>query len=142
MSADQCFISRGGRGKCSGDGVLIPCKVAGLGRETVHAVLESRFATGSSGPHELAEAKSQFARLTTENARRLLRFRQVPIFVTAAGRGQAFPGCGGSKADTEDSGSARLNRRFAFGCPRRSLGRSYRRWLIVARDLHCPLGAM
>jgi hypothetical protein len=60
-----------------GDGVLIPCKVAELGWETVHAVLESRFATGSMGPHELAEAKGQFARLTTENARRLLRFWQV-----------------------------------------------------------------
>ena len=60
-----------------GDGVLIPCKVAGLGWETVHAVLECRFATGSMGPHELAEAKGQFARLTTENARRLLRFWQV-----------------------------------------------------------------
>jgi hypothetical protein len=60
-----------------GDGVLIPCKVAGLGWETVHAILESRFATGSMGPHELAEAKGQFARLTTENARRLLRFWQV-----------------------------------------------------------------
>ncbi|MDB5640461.1 MAG: hypothetical protein JWP51_5369 [Bradyrhizobium sp.] len=59
------------------DGVLVPCKVAGLGWETVHAVLESRFATGSLGPHELAEAKAQFARLTTENARRLLRFWQV-----------------------------------------------------------------
>jgi uncharacterized protein (DUF2336 family) len=59
------------------DGVLIPCKVAGLGWETVHAVLDSRFATGSMGPHELAEAKSQFARLTIENARRLLRFWQV-----------------------------------------------------------------
>jgi uncharacterized protein (DUF2336 family) len=59
------------------DGVLIPCKVAGLGWETVHAVLESRFATGSLGPHELADAKSQFARLTAENARRLLRFWQV-----------------------------------------------------------------
>jgi uncharacterized protein (DUF2336 family) len=59
------------------DGVLIPCKVAGLGWETVHAVLESRFATGSLGPHELTEAKAQFVRLTTENARRLLRFWQV-----------------------------------------------------------------
>src|SRR6202048_1767677 len=60
-----------------GDGVLIPCRVAGLGWETVHAVLESRFATGAMGPHELAEAKGQFARLTTDNARRLLRFWQV-----------------------------------------------------------------
>jgi hypothetical protein len=60
-----------------GDGVLIPCKVAGLGWETVHAVLESRFATGSMGPHELATARDQFAKLTIENARRLLRFWQV-----------------------------------------------------------------
>lgn len=59
------------------DGVLIPCKVAGLSWETVHAVLESRFATGSIGPHELAKARGQYTRLTTENAHRLLRFWQV-----------------------------------------------------------------
>jgi uncharacterized protein (DUF2336 family) len=59
------------------DGVLVPCRVAGLGWETVHAVLESRFATGSMGPRELATAKGQFARLTTENARRLLKFWQI-----------------------------------------------------------------
>jgi uncharacterized protein (DUF2336 family) len=59
------------------DGILVPCKAAGLGWETVSAVLESRFASGSMGPHELAKAKSQFARITTENARRLLRFWQV-----------------------------------------------------------------
>jgi uncharacterized protein (DUF2336 family) len=59
------------------DGVLIPCRVAGLSWETVHAVLESRFATGSMGPHELAKAKDQFGRVTIENAGRLLRFWQV-----------------------------------------------------------------
>lgn len=59
------------------DGVLVPCKVAGLGWDTVHAVLDSRFAVGSMAPHELADAKSEFARLTIENARRLLRFWQV-----------------------------------------------------------------
>jgi uncharacterized protein (DUF2336 family) len=59
------------------DGLLIPCKVAELGWETVIAVLESRFSTGSIGPHELAKAKGQFAKMTTENARRLLRFWQV-----------------------------------------------------------------
>jgi uncharacterized protein (DUF2336 family) len=59
------------------DGVLIPCKVAGLGWETVHAVLDSRFATGRTGPHELAKARDRFAKLTTENALRLLRFWQV-----------------------------------------------------------------
>jgi uncharacterized protein (DUF2336 family) len=59
------------------DGVLVPCKAAGLSWRTVQAVLESRFATGSVGPHELARAKGQFARMATENARRLLRFWQV-----------------------------------------------------------------
>jgi uncharacterized protein (DUF2336 family) len=59
------------------DGVLIPCKVAGLSWETVSAILESRFATGSMGPHELEKIRGQFARITSENARRLLRFWQV-----------------------------------------------------------------
>src|SRR6266436_6117851 len=59
------------------DGVLIPCKVAGLSWETVSAVLDSRFATGSMASHELAKAKAQFAKITPENARRLLRFWQV-----------------------------------------------------------------
>ena len=59
------------------DGVLIPCKVAGLSWETVSAVLDCRFASGSMAPHELARAKSQFTRLTADNARRLMRFWQV-----------------------------------------------------------------
>jgi hypothetical protein len=59
------------------DGVLVLCKVTGLGWETVHAVLESRFVTGSLAPHELAKAKNQFATMTTENARRLLGFWQL-----------------------------------------------------------------
>jgi uncharacterized protein (DUF2336 family) len=59
------------------DGVLIPCKAAELSWETASAVLESRFATGSLAPHELAKAKAQFAGITPENARRLLRFWQV-----------------------------------------------------------------
>ncbi len=59
------------------DGVLIPCKAAQLSWETVSAVLESRFATGSMGPQELAKAKSQYAATKPENARRLLRFWQV-----------------------------------------------------------------
>lgn len=59
------------------DGVLVPCKAAGLGWATASAVLESRFATGSMGPNELAKARGQFAKMTPENARRLLRFWQV-----------------------------------------------------------------
>lgn len=59
------------------DGVLIPCRVAGLGWETVAAVLNSRFACGSMGPHELAKAKDAYAKMTLENAQRMLRFWQV-----------------------------------------------------------------
>ena len=59
------------------DGVLVPCKAAELTWETVSAVLESRFATGFMKPHELARAQRQFAAMTVENARRLLRFWQV-----------------------------------------------------------------
>ena len=59
------------------DGVLIPCKAAGLNFETVGAILNSRFTSGSMGPHELAKAKDQFAKITLDDARRLLRFWQV-----------------------------------------------------------------
>jgi len=59
------------------DGVLVPCKAAGLGWETVSAVLNSRFTSGSMAPRELARAKDHFAELTTDDARRLLRFWQV-----------------------------------------------------------------
>lgn len=59
------------------DGVLVPCKAAGLGWKTVSAILESRYSTGSMAPRELAKAKDQFAKITPENARRLLRFWQV-----------------------------------------------------------------
>ena len=59
------------------DGVLVPCKAAELRWETVSAVLETRFASGSMRPQELAKAQRQYATMTTENARRLLRFWQV-----------------------------------------------------------------
>jgi uncharacterized protein (DUF2336 family) len=59
------------------DGVLVPCRAAGLGWETVQAVLDSRFATGRMGPLESAKAQDQFEKLTMDNARRLLRFWQV-----------------------------------------------------------------
>jgi uncharacterized protein (DUF2336 family) len=59
------------------DGLFIPCKVAGLSFETVSAVLESRFSIGAIAPQELAKAKSQFAKISTESARRLLGLWQV-----------------------------------------------------------------
>jgi uncharacterized protein (DUF2336 family) len=59
------------------DGILIPCRVAGLRWETVSAVLDSRFTSGTLGPHEMAIAKAQYAKLTLDNAERMLRFWQV-----------------------------------------------------------------
>ena len=61
----------------SDDGVLVPCKVAGLHWDTVAAVLNSRFASGVMGPQELARAREQYTGLTAEEAQRLLRFWQV-----------------------------------------------------------------
>jgi uncharacterized protein (DUF2336 family) len=59
------------------DGILVPCKVAGLGWETVNAVLDCRFSTGVTAPDELAKLKRQFISLTLEDAYRTLRFWTV-----------------------------------------------------------------
>jgi uncharacterized protein (DUF2336 family) len=59
------------------DGLLVPCKAAQLSWETTGAVLESRFATGAMKPADLARARDHFAGMTTEDARRTLRFWQV-----------------------------------------------------------------
>lgn len=59
------------------DGLLVPCKAAQLSWETTAAVLESRFATGAMKPADLARAQDHFAGMTTEAARRTLRFWQV-----------------------------------------------------------------
>lgn len=67
------------------DGVLIPCRVAGLKWDTVAAILDSRFASGSMGRHELAKAKEQYGKLEMENARRLLKFWQVRAADAPAG---------------------------------------------------------
>src|SRR5215213_3116776 len=59
------------------DGVLVPCRAAGLSWDTVAAVLDSRFASGSVGRHELAKAKEQYSKLSLDSARRLLKFWQA-----------------------------------------------------------------
>jgi uncharacterized protein (DUF2336 family) len=59
------------------DGVLVPCKAAELDWQTVSAVLQCRFATGSMSPLELAKLQRQFTDMDPENARRLLRLWQV-----------------------------------------------------------------
>jgi uncharacterized protein (DUF2336 family) len=63
------------------DGLFVPCKVAGLCWETVSAVMECRFVTGSIGSDELTRAREQFARTTIANARRLLGLWQVQASV-------------------------------------------------------------
>jgi uncharacterized protein (DUF2336 family) len=59
------------------EGILVPCKVAGLGWETVNAVLDCRFSSGLTAPDELAKLKGHFADLTLEEARRLLKLWTV-----------------------------------------------------------------
>jgi len=59
------------------DGLLVPCKVAGLNWEITSAILGCRYSTGAMGAHELVQAKGKYAKLTHENAERLLKFWQV-----------------------------------------------------------------
>jgi uncharacterized protein (DUF2336 family) len=54
------------------DGLLVPCRVAELGWQTVSVILECRFSSGSMTSDELARAKAQYGKVTIENARRLL----------------------------------------------------------------------
>lgn len=59
------------------DGLVVACKATGLGWETTLAILECRYSTGSLGPAELARARTHFAGITVENAKRMLAFWQV-----------------------------------------------------------------
>jgi len=65
------------------DGILVPCKVAGLDWETVRAVLDCRFSNGVTAETEAAKLRRQYAELTVDEARRLLKlwmFRSaVPV---------------------------------------------------------------
>jgi len=64
------------------DGILVPCRVAGLGWETVKAVLDCRFARGVTAEDELSKLKRQFTELTTEEAARLLKLWNVRSVAT------------------------------------------------------------
>jgi len=59
------------------DGILVPCKVARLGWETVNAVLDCRFSAGITADDQRARLKRQFAELTSEEAQRLLNLWMV-----------------------------------------------------------------
>jgi len=55
------------------DGILVPCKVAGLGWDSVKLVLDCRFSSGATSPEELAKLKGEYAKLSAGDARRLLK---------------------------------------------------------------------
>jgi uncharacterized protein (DUF2336 family) len=59
------------------EGILVPCRVAGLRWETVTAVLNCRFSSGVMAPVELAKLKNEYAGLTLESALRLLKLWTV-----------------------------------------------------------------
>ena len=59
------------------EGVLVPCRVAGLRWETVRAVLNCRFSSGVMAPEELTKLRREFDGLTLESAHRLLKLWTV-----------------------------------------------------------------
>lgn len=59
------------------DGILVPCKAAGLSWQSVMLVLDCRFSTGATSPDELAKLQGQYAKLSAPDARRLLKLWTV-----------------------------------------------------------------
>jgi uncharacterized protein (DUF2336 family) len=59
------------------DGILVPCKVAGLRWDTVNAILDCRYSTGVTAPDEMVKLKVQYTRLTVDDAYRTLKFWTV-----------------------------------------------------------------
>ena len=61
------------------DGVLVPCRAAGLKWLTVNAILSARFTDYVISDHELAEARDEYQRLSQSSAQRTVRFWQVRV---------------------------------------------------------------
>ncbi|GLH75448.1 hypothetical protein SSBR45G_03560 [Bradyrhizobium sp. SSBR45G] len=59
------------------DGILVPCKTAGLSWTTVAAILDSRFVSGATKPDELTKLKNRYLELTLDEAQRLLKLWSV-----------------------------------------------------------------
>jgi len=59
------------------DGILVACRAAALDWETVSAVLDCRFSSGTTGSVELMKLRTQYADVTVENAHRMLRLWAV-----------------------------------------------------------------
>jgi Uncharacterised protein conserved in bacteria (DUF2336) len=64
------------------NGLLVPCKAAGLKWPTVSAILCNRFAHHTMSDADLAFAKEDFLRLSQPTAQRILRFWQVRATTT------------------------------------------------------------
>lgn len=64
------------------DGILIPCKAAGLKWPTVSAILMNRSAYHVIPDHELAQAKVDYLMVSRASAQRTLRFWQVRVGAT------------------------------------------------------------
>jgi uncharacterized protein (DUF2336 family) len=71
------------------DGLLIPCKAAGLKWPTVSMILKTRFAYHRIPDEELARAKKDYLILSQVGAQRTLRFWLVREGATTGGRPQA-----------------------------------------------------
>jgi uncharacterized protein (DUF2336 family) len=59
------------------NGLLVPCKAAGLMWPTVSAILCGRFAHRTMSDADLAQAKEDYLRLSQSSAQRILRFWEV-----------------------------------------------------------------
>ena len=59
------------------DGILVACRAAELGWDTVSAIMHCRYMGGSASALELTKAREQFTAMNRETARRQLRFWQV-----------------------------------------------------------------
>jgi uncharacterized protein (DUF2336 family) len=59
------------------EGILVPCRVAGLRWDTVGAVLNARFSSGVMASEELSKLRREFDGLTVDSALRLLKLWTV-----------------------------------------------------------------
>lgn len=59
------------------DGIIVPCKAAGLQWQTVRAILDSRFMSGETSPDELDKLKRKYSALSSDEAHRLLKLWTV-----------------------------------------------------------------
>jgi uncharacterized protein (DUF2336 family) len=61
----------------SREAILVPCKAAGLDWPTVRMIMTCRSVGGASSEHDLDSARTDYFKLSRNNAQRVLRFWQV-----------------------------------------------------------------